>query len=861
MRTHYLFSVAGLAIAAPFAVHAQSTGTLESEKVIIVTATTNKNGVGGVVIPNDPKAKQVLTQESISHIRPGQSVDDIINLIPGVSFTNNDPYGSAGGTLIIRGFDASRISQTFDGIPLNDTGNYALYSNQQIDPELIEQVSVNLGTTDVDSPTASASGSTVNYRTVNPTDKMGARFQASFGDYSYGRFFGQFNTGVFTSIGTKAWIAASSSKNNNVFNDYGKINKQQYNGKLYQPLGNNGDFISLAGHYNVNLNNFFGSVPLRYDTVQSPTNSAVRVAGPLSANRFPFSQSEAFYHIAPCTTAAGVAGTADAASSCGTLFDYRYNPSDTGNIRINSKFTLAQGLVLTIDPSYQYVKANGGGTATANEVLNAKVNGQTLAIPGYFGGSPYVGIDLNGDGDKLDKVTVSAPSETRTRRYGVIAGLRWDFATGQSVRVNYTHDYGNHRQTGEITFLNASGVPITPFPQLNPIVGSSGFTIQKRDRQSLAILDQVSGEYSGKFIDNKLQVKLGLRAPYFKRDLNNYCFTTSGSGNVDCLGLGNTAGNTAYAAINPNAAAPQERILKYNRVLPNLGLTYKFGPSSSFFASFSQGMQVPGTDNLYNSFFYAVGTAGATPAPETTDNFDAGLRYNTRNIALSFGPWYTRFTNRLASAYDPVLDITVYRNLGSVDKYGVDGSISYRPIPQLLVYFGAEVLKSKIQSNVNLGKATVASGGYAVGDQIFAKTAGRFESGSANLLLVGRVQGDFGPLELGAQAKYTGSRYVNDQNLPVVQCTAAFVNQTICTGTQYQVYGAKAPGYTTVDLDARFTLDRVGLNKKSYIQLNVTNLFNEIFVGNFGGSLSNTGVNFVQIGTPRAVSGTLNIAF
>ena len=52
---------------------------------------------------------------------------------------------------------SGRISLTVDGIPLNDSGNYAVYSNQQIDPEVIDEVNVNLGTTDVDSPTASAS--------------------------------------------------------------------------------------------------------------------------------------------------------------------------------------------------------------------------------------------------------------------------------------------------------------------------------------------------------------------------------------------------------------------------------------------------------------------------------------------------------------------------------------------------------------------------------------------------------------------------------------------------------------------------------------------------------------------------------
>ena len=50
-----------------------------------------------------------------------------------------------------------RMGTDFDGIPLNDTGNYAIYTNQQLDGELISRASVNMGTTDVDSPTASAS--------------------------------------------------------------------------------------------------------------------------------------------------------------------------------------------------------------------------------------------------------------------------------------------------------------------------------------------------------------------------------------------------------------------------------------------------------------------------------------------------------------------------------------------------------------------------------------------------------------------------------------------------------------------------------------------------------------------------------
>jgi iron complex outermembrane recepter protein len=866
MRHQFFAGAALAALIAPSMAFAQSTGTVEAEQsTIIVTAASNKNGVAGHVIPDTSKAKAVLTQELIGRQGAGQTVNDIINQLPGVSFTNNDPFGSAGGTISIRGFDGSRVSQTFDGVPLNDTGSYAVFSNQQLDPELIEQVNVNLGSTDVDSPTASASGSTVNYRTMNPSETLGARLSASLGEFNFRRVFGMINTGNLTSFGTRAWFSASTATNNNVFNNYGKIAKQQYNGKIYQPIGDNGDFISIGGHYNQNRNNFFGSVPLRIDTVQSPTNGAVRVVGTGSGNRFPTTAAERFYDVPICATAVGVTGVANTANSCGTLFDYRFNPSNTGNIRINSRFTIAPGLVLSVDPSFQYVKANGGGTSTAREGLRAYTSGGvTSNIPGYFGGSPFVGGDLNGDGDTLDQVLVSAPSETRTRRWGVIASLRWDFAEGQSLRAGYSHDYGNHRQTGEIIRLSAQGVPLDPFPINSPIVGSTGYALQKRDRQSFAILDQISGEYRGKFFDNKLSVNVGLRAPYFTRDLNNYCFTTAANGNVDCLGLGNAAANTIYKAANPAAAAPQQRILKYNKVLPSLGATYKFTPELSLFANYSKGLQVPGTDFLYQSFFFALGNPQASPSPETTDNFDAGLRFSSSKIQAQLGPWYTRFTNRLASAYDPVLDQSVYRNLGNVSKYGFDGSVAYRPIKQLSFYVFGSYLKSKIQSDVQIGicSATVSASCAAAGTPILALTAGKRESGSPVYTLGGRIQGDVGPVSLGIQAKRTGKRYINDQNLAITLCTVAFTNQVDCKGgTSYQVYGATTPEFTTVDLDLRFSMGSIGLNDKSYLQLNVSNLFDTLYAGNFGGNTLTNGIPNAQIGSPRAVSGTLNIAF
>ncbi|NJS40467.1 MAG: TonB-dependent receptor plug domain-containing protein [Rhodobacteraceae bacterium] len=118
-----------------------------------------------------------------------------LNLVPGINFTNSDPYGSSGGNVRLRGFDGNRISLTQDGIPLNDTGNYAIFTNQQIDPEYIQRATVNTGTTDVDSPTASATGGTVNVVTRKPFEETTLSVGGSVGSFDYRRLIGVIDSG------------------------------------------------------------------------------------------------------------------------------------------------------------------------------------------------------------------------------------------------------------------------------------------------------------------------------------------------------------------------------------------------------------------------------------------------------------------------------------------------------------------------------------------------------------------------------------------------------------------------------------------------------------------------------------------
>ena len=827
MNTKLYAGVAFAALLLPASAFAQSTGSQDFEdEEIVVTGSANRD-VGGIRIPDSPKAKVEISQELIQRQQPGQSVNQILNLVPGVSFTNNDPFGSSGGSFTIRGFDSSRIAQTFDGLPLNDSGNYALYSNQQVDPELLERVNVNLGSTDVDSPTAAAVGGTVNINTLTPSENRGASLVASYGnivadgagDRPFHRVFGLIQTGDLTGMGTKAWFAASTARNAASFANYGKVDKQQYNAKIRQDIGANGDFVAISGHYNENRNNFGGSALRAEAFVGGPGQS-------VTANK-----AGRFYDIAggyPCTTTPARNGVADIANACGSDFERRFNPSNTGNVRLNSLFHLTEALTLSIDGGYQYVKANGGGTGVAREGFFT--SGAATNLTGVFGGNYYYGRDLNGDGDTRDQVRIVNPSQTRTDRYNAIVNLAYEINPDNRVRVNYALDTASHRQTGEGGSLFSNGEPFDVFPSNDPLTDANGNVLNKRDRRSTATLHLVGAEYRGRFFEDTLTVLVGGSGRFFTRDLNQYCFTTASNGNVDCPAGGNIA---AYTAANPyrvaangrpsGAAAPVSRTLNYNRFTPNVGMTYNFTPEFSFAVNYAKNVSVPSTDALYNSLYAPTGTAAANPAPETSDSFDAGFRYTSGKVQAAITPWYSQYKNRLVSAYNIECDCNIDTNLGDVKKYGVDASVSYRPVRELLLYVFGSYIGSEIQNDVRSGA------------NAFLPTAGKRERGAPEWLLGGRVQASLGDFDLGAQAKYTGQRFLNDIN------TIGF------------------DGYTVVDLDVRYSLASVGLPKTA-VQLNVSNLFDEFYVGSFPGSLNGTG-SFVNFGAPRAVIGSLIVGF
>jgi iron complex outermembrane receptor protein len=793
------------------AAFAQSTGSQANEVENVVITAAGARAVGGQIVETLPKSRASVDAEFLATQSSGQNVFQSLNLLPGVSFTNNDPYGSSGGNLRLRGFDGNRVSVTFDGVPLNDTGNYAIYPNQMLDPELISRASVNLGTTDVDSPTASATGGTINYVTRKPANEFGGVATASIGENNYRRAFLVLDSGAFGPWGTKAFIAGSYQKYDK-WKGPGSLEKKQFNARILQDIGDRGDFVSLAVNYNENRNNNIRSLTL--------------------ADFRNFGKNYDFDAVCKPAAVGGVV----VPGNCSNYYGRQVNPSNTGSVRGSALFHLTDNVRLTVDPSFQYVLADGGsqlGTISEGD--------------GRVRGTAGVAKDLNGDGDTLDTVAFFAPSVTNTRRYSVTSSLIWDINDQHRIRVAYTGDYGRHRQTGEYTTLDAQGNTTNVFGGKDghgaKVLTSDGSFLRARDRFSIAQLNQAAAEYRGKFMDSRLTVNLGVRAPFFKRELNQFCYTQNASSlagvvsgfSVTCTTqVPNAAaadGSVTFGTSATKFIKPWSATVKYDKVLPNAGASYDLGSAGSVYVSYAEGFSSPRTDNLYTATLVnGVGTPADT-RPETTKTYDIGYRYSNPKFMATAALWKTDYANRIVQSYDPDLGISIDRNVGDVKAYGLDTQAAWALEEYLTVSASFSYNKSEIQENLRLN---------AAGNLLALK--GKQIVETPKYTFGGRVDWDItDALHLGVQGKFTGDRFSTDLNDEV------------------------APHYTVWDMSVKYDLP---FAKRTYAQLNVNNLFNETYFGSISSRSnavsvpgSNGSAPTYYIGAPRTVQFTLRTEF
>ena len=135
---------------------------------------------------------------------------------------------------------------------------------------------------------------------------------------------------------------------------------------------------------------------------------------------------------------------------------------------------------------------------------------------------------------------------------------------------------------------------------------------------SVAELNQFALEWRGQFADDAFTATVGVRAPYFKRELNQYCYTPDGgtgsSGTIQQNNGGTLCtsrvpnfayvnGNVGFQGNNPTGVqfiAPYSDEVEFDDILPNVGLSWNATDSQQLYLSFAEGLSAPRTDNLYS---------------------------------------------------------------------------------------------------------------------------------------------------------------------------------------------------------------------------------------------------------------------
>ena len=780
---------------------AQSTATQVQE--LVVTGAHGQPSIAGVITQvQEAKDESIVNHAFFEKQAAGQNFAQLINLLPGVNYTSEDQTGNLSGDLRIHGFDGAHVGITIDGVPVNDTGNYASYPGEYLTPELTDHITVNMGATSVDSPTASAVGGTVDLVSKIPTKDPQLIIQPTVGSNNFQRYYIEGETGEFGPWGTRFYLAGNYDDASKWVGG-GSLMKEGFDARIYQPLKGS-DFVSLATSLVVEHDYFYES--------SSPAQFAQFGKNTLDYNtQWIVPTARAGIVDTPATGAATAPGQEQGPGSSGTGYDGNYwglhpNPDVFGTIRGQSKFSLGDKVTFTFDPSFFYTLANGGGVTALSET-DPRLKGNNLASPG---------VDLNGDGDRLDTVNVYSPSNTQTHRYGLQTSLLYDMDEHNHFQFGYTLDYGMHRQTGEMGYIDpVTGLPGSLYGGLGSttIVTADGSIMRLRDRHSIAELNQFALNYIGKFMDDKLHFNVGIRDPYFKRELQQFCYTYNGTtaycdtvsqalvqaaynagvaaGNTNALSslLFGRTGAISFSptTLTPNFRMPFSQTFNFNKVLPNAGVSYRVNDDQMVYATYAEGFSAPKTDDLYSS-------TTAVVQPETSESFAVGWRYQSALVTTSFSAWDVQYKYRIVQSYDPTdPTLSIDRNIGDVQIYGLDLELGAHPFEHFSVYASAELSKSDVKSN-----EIVATSGAL---PLALPTAGKELVLTPDRQFSADARYDFGWLDTGMSVKYTSKRFIDDMN------------------------SASMPDTTVVNWDARMPITWWGV-QNTYLQVNVLNLTN-----------------------------------
>ncbi|WP_224653040.1 TonB-dependent receptor family protein [Pectobacterium versatile] len=427
------FKLSGVCLSVVGALLAGSALAEEATDVGTINVQGQPLGAGLMVQEDSAKSRSTVTKDALDKMPAAGNAIDKLKYTAGLNVSSNDASGLSGVSYTMRGMSADQVGLSSDGIPVNDSGDYAVYPNGMGDPENLEQIFVTQGSSEMDGPHIGASGGNIGLVSHRPAKEFGGFVKQTFGSNNLSKTFARLETGQHN--GFSSWLSYSYTDSDKWRGaGYSRADKVEWNG-LYEH--ENGHSSSLIVKYN------------QQDTINYMT---------LSKRQFEQNGRKMDYATTPIYNSRG---------QISQYYKLNRNNFETLNVTFTQKLQLRDNLALTLQP--YYFSTNGGSFSSGS----ASVLSATSDRAGNY--------DLS----NLTSNTYYRPSWTETWRPGITTKLKWDISDEHSLDIGYWFERARQRQTQPFIPIKSDGTPVNISGKpgdANQVTDANGNVVQGRNQ-------------------------------------------------------------------------------------------------------------------------------------------------------------------------------------------------------------------------------------------------------------------------------------------------------------------------------------------------------------------------------------------
>ena len=620
----------------------------QTEKVRKSTtlSTVNVNAqtlAGGLMATQDqPKQVSTISAQAIAEVPITADYTQIINSTPGVNSASYDGFGlTDSSSYTIRGFNASEIGVTLDGVPVNDAGDYIPYASEYGEARNYESITVSPGSADLDMPDLGAVGGHISFITKTPTQNFNIFAGQTFGSNDARSTYIRINTGDTGPV--RSWISISDDSDDK-WRGAGQDRIHRIQAKSVWTIDANNS-VTANFNYNHEENYFYMPLTKAQATQYGYYYDYGRTWAPTPAGGFLASQlynDPAFF-------------TQD------SYYRLYQNPFKSWVTSLDGEFKLSENLSLSVIPYFQF--GDGNGSFAGFLPLQSGANGQPIVQANQYADGQYAVLEA------YRPITYRPGINAKfTLNLGLTDTLDWGLWYERSRQLEYI----------DAQYVDPNtGVPQAIWGDNHLLTYSNGLSWENYSEYDLTTVKKVFVEDSWTPTD-AWTLNAGVAYLYTER-VNQFVLYPNNPDPVDWT-------------------SSQNSDQRYHNFLPTLGVSWRPNENNQIYYSITRTFRAPQDSSTYGNARLGL----PPPLPESAWSNEVGWRFTDGPLTLHTDAYLANMGNRTAVGLDQDTFINYYINAGPVRMAGFNTEGNLDLGHGLSLYSSYTYTQSKVKQNLYL---------------------------------------------------------------------------------------------------------------------------------------------------------------